>query len=218
MHFIKYNAQIILRNKSGKDFLTMDLNLIWQTLLIFIIGTIILRIGGRKAISQMTIPQTVIMIAIGTLLIQPVSGRGLWTTFGIAGILVLCLIVTEFIQLKFDNAETALSGKAISIIENGTLNESNLTKLRLPVDKLEERLRQAGISSIHDVQYATIESNGQLGYTLKSEKQPATKEDIQNLMKFIQNGKQLSITNQSKDNIFTETLNKNTNNTSNHLQ
>ena len=70
----------------------MDVNLIWQTLLIFIVGTIILRIGGRKTISQMTIPQTVMMITIGTLLIQPVADQGLWTTFAITVILVICLI------------------------------------------------------------------------------------------------------------------------------
>jgi uncharacterized membrane protein YcaP (DUF421 family) len=197
----------------------MDLNLIWQTLLIFIVGTIILKISGRKTISQMTIPQTVIMIAIGTLLIQPVSGRGLWTTFAIAGLLVLCLMITEFIQLKFDIVETTISGKAVPVIENGTLIENNLKKLRLPVDKLEERLRQAGISSIRDVQYATLESNGQLGYTLKSEKQPATKEeDIQNLINLIQNGHLLTTNNQLQDNIFTETLYKNTDDIPKHLQ
>ena len=196
----------------------MDVNLIWQTLLIFIVGTIILRIGGRKTISQMTIPQTVMMITIGTLLIQPVADQGLWTTFAIAVILVICLVITEFIQLKFDNAETAISGKAVPVIENGTLIENNLKKLRLPVDKLEQQLRQAGISNIRDVQYATLESNGQLGYTLKSEKQPATKEDIQNLIKFIQNGQLLNTNNQSQDNIFTETLNKQTDNIPKHLQ
>lgn len=196
----------------------MDLNLIWQTFLIYLVGTILLRIGGRKTISQMTIPQTVMMIAIGTLLIQPVAGRGLWTTFGIATLLVLFFIIGEFIQLKFDNAETALSGKAVPVIENGTLIEKNLKKQRLTVDKLEERLRNAGISNIQDVQYATIESNGQLGYTLKTEKQAATKEDIQNLMNLVQNGQLLNTPKQSQNNIFTETLNKNTDDISKHLQ
>ncbi|WP_071458494.1 DUF421 domain-containing protein [Bacillus massilinigeriensis] len=186
----------------------MDLTLIWQTILIFIAGTIILRIGGRKTISQMTIPQTVMMIAVGTLLIQPVSGHGLWATLAIAGILALCLILTEFIQLKLNKAETAISGMAVAVIEQGKIMENNLKKLRLPVDKLEERLRQAGISSIRDVQYATIESNGQLGYTLKPEKQPATKEDIQNLIKAIQQGNPLNIVNQSQDSIFTEIFNE----------
>ncbi|WP_321999387.1 DUF421 domain-containing protein [Bacillus pumilus] len=196
----------------------MDLSLIWQTILIFIVGTTILRISGRKTISQITIPQTVIMIAIGTLLIQPVSGKGLGTTFVIAGLLVLCLIVTELFQLKFDPAETAISGKAITVIEDGQINESHLKKLRVPVDKVEERLRQVGIANIDDVQYATLESNGQIGYTLKLEKQPATKEDIQNLIKFIQNGQLLNINNQSQDNIFTEILNENNDKAPKHLQ
>ncbi|WP_428911775.1 hypothetical protein [Niallia sp. Krafla_26] len=67
----------------------------------------------------MTIPQTVIMIAIGTLLIQPVTGKGFWTTFGVAITLVLSLILTEYILLKFDGAETAITGKAVPVIENG---------------------------------------------------------------------------------------------------
>jgi len=196
----------------------MDVTLIWKTLLIFIVGTIILRIGGRRTISQMTIPQTVMMVAIGTLLIQPVASQSLWSTFGIAGLLVLCLIITELIQLKYDNAETVLSGKAVLVIENGELIERHLKKLRLPVDKLEERLRQAGISNISDVQYATLESNGQLGYTLKSEKQPATKEDIQNLMNLIQKGQLVNIKNPSKDHLFTEILNENSDGDLKHLQ
>lgn len=196
----------------------MDVNLIWQTILIFIVGMIILRIGGRKTISQMTIPQTVMMFTIGTLLIQPVSDRGLWTTIVIAGLLMLCLILTEFIELKFDNAETAISGKAVPVIENGTLIESNLKKLRLTVDKVEERLRESGISSIRDVQYATLEANGQLGYTLKPEKQPATKEDIQNLIRLIQNGQLVNTNTPSQDNIFTETLHKHTDGMPEYLQ
>lgn len=199
----------------------MDLNLIWQTVLIFVVGTLVLKISGRKSISQMTIPQTVIMIAIGTLLIQPVTGNGLWPTLGVAAILVLCLILTEYIQMKFDGAESLVSGKAVPVIENGILLEKNLKNLRLPVDKLEARLRQAGISSINDVQFATIESSGQLGYTLREEKQPATKEDIQNLIQLLQNGQISSRQNSqtsNQDNIFTETLSKQPSDTLKHLQ
>ena len=186
----------------------MDFNLIWQTILIFIVGTFYLRISGRKTISQMTIPQTVLVIAIGTLLIDPVTRKGFWASFILAGILVLSLIFTEFIQLKSDRAETIISGKAVPVIENGVLLVANMKTLRLTVDKLEERLRQVGITSIEDVQYATMESNGQLGYTLKPEKQPATKEDIQNLMALIQTGQTLNMNNETKNNIFVETINK----------
>ncbi|GEN83550.1 DUF421 domain-containing protein [Sporosarcina luteola] len=178
---------------------------IWETILIFIVGTILLRFGGRKSISQMTIPQTIIMIAIGTLLIQPVSGHGLWTTLGLAALLILCLIVTEMLQLKSDKSETVISGKAVPVIVNGAIDTANLKKLRLTVDKLEARFRQAGISSMKDVQYATLEASGQLGYMLKESKQPATKEDIQRLISLIQNG-ELATNQPTTNNIFTETL------------
>ena len=197
----------------------MDFNLIWQTILIFVIGTILLKIGGRKSISQMSIPQVVIMIAIGSLLIQPITGRGLWATFGVALVLTISLALTEYIQLKFDTTESLIAGKAVPVIINGTINEKNLKKLRLTVDKLEARLRQSGIADIKDVQFATLESSGQLGYMLKEEKQPATKEDIQNLIQLIQTGhlKNLSKTS-TESNIFAETVNNNSSNVPNHLQ
>lgn len=47
---------------------------------------------------------------------------------------------------------------------------------------METRLRQAGISSIDDVKYATLEVSGQLGYELKDNKKPLTKDDFNILM------------------------------------
>ena len=57
----------------------------------------------------MTFPQTVIMLAIGTLIIQAVIGKGLWVTFGVEIVLVLSLILVEYIQLKSDAAEFAIA-------------------------------------------------------------------------------------------------------------
>jgi len=58
--------------------------------------------------------------------------------------------------------------------------------MRLTVDMLEVRLRQQNIQSFKDLQWATIESNGQLGYMLKPNKQYVTKEDIQQLKSLIE--------------------------------
>lgn len=169
----------------------------------------------------MTMSQTVIMIALGTLIIQPVTGKGLWTTFVVAAILVVALLVTELIQIKSDKAESLISGKSVAVIQEGEIIEANLKKLRLTVDKLETRLRQLGITSVNDVQTATIEVSGQIGYTLKPQKQPATKEDIDNLIQMIQqkNPVSFSTSSQSKDDIFTEVVNEGSSNPSpNHLQ
>lgn len=160
----------------------MDLSWIWQTILIFIVGTFLLRVGGRKSISQTTMSQTIVMIALGALIIQPVTGRGLLITFLASAVLVILMMITEYLQINVDFLETLFSGKAVVVIENGKPDIKNLKRIRMTIDKLETRLRQAGISSIEDVKYATIEVSGQLGYELMDNKKPLTQEDFVKLM------------------------------------
>lgn len=159
----------------------MDLDSIWKAVLIIVSGIVLLHISGRKSISQMTVGQTVLMIAVGTLLIQPVASKNLWHTLLLSFILVLTLFSFELIALKWDFFERILRGRSKVIIENGGLNITTMKKLRLTVDELEMHLRQNSIENIEDVKWATIEMSGQLGYILVNQKQPATKEDIARL-------------------------------------
>ncbi len=205
----------------------MDLDWIWKAILIILFGTLLLRIAGRKSISQMTLAQTVIMIGIGSLLIQPVAGKNIWTTFLVGTILVLTLVVMEFIQLKFNPAEKLITGKSKIVIENGTLKESNLKKMRLTVDQLEMKLRQQNVTAIEDVKWATLEPNGQVGFMLKNEAQPVTKKEFQQLKQDIGDLKRMlnpnaainqpqAQGNQTKD-LFSEVEN-NTSHSPKHLQ
>lgn len=191
----------------------MELNWFLKSFLVFSVGTLILRIGGRKSISQMTISQTIVMIGLGSLLVQPIADKGLLITFSAAFVLTVFMIISEFSQMKVDLLETIFSGKAVIIIEDGVLNFQNLKKLRLTIDKLETRLRQVGISSIEDVKHATIEVSGQLGYELKDHKKPLTREDFITLMNGIpefKNNISMNMLNNNKaaNNIFKEITNK----------
>ncbi|PIC64226.1 DUF421 domain-containing protein [Sporosarcina sp. P13] len=156
----------------------MDFNSIWQAVLIIGAGIVLLHISGRKSISQMTVGQTVLMIAVGTLLIQPVASKNIWQTLLLSLVLVLTLILFEIVALKWDFFEGLVRGRSVVVIENGVLKKDNMKKLRLTVDEIEMHLRQSGIANIDDVKYATIEISGQLGFLLIDRKQFATKEDI----------------------------------------
>jgi uncharacterized membrane protein YcaP (DUF421 family) len=192
----------------------LDLHFIWKSIVIVIGGVLILRLAGRKSISQLTVAQTVMMVAVGSLIIQPVSERNIWITLVITLLMVITLIFIEYITLKYNTMETFIYGKSRLVVENGQLNEANLKKLRLTVDMLEVRLRQQSIQKFSDLQWATIESNGQLGYMLKPEKQYATKEDIQMLKSLIEGSPPTANMNNSStpasnsDNIFKEVKNQ----------
>ena len=159
----------------------MDLDWIWKAILIVLAGTLLLRVAGRKSISQMTLAQTVIMIGIGSLLIQPVAGQNIWTTIGVGLILVLTLIVIEYLQVKSDRVEQFITGKSKILIEDGVINEKNFKKLRLTVDQLEMKLRQQGVSQLSDVKWATLEPNGQVGVELMPSAKPVTMKEFSQL-------------------------------------
>ncbi|PID03283.1 DUF421 domain-containing protein [Sporosarcina sp. P2] len=192
----------------------MEFDSIWKAVLIIVAGIVLLHISGRKSISQMTVGQTVLMIAVGTLLIQPVANKNLWQTLFLSFILVLTLFIFELLALKWNFFEGILRGRSKVVIENGILKISTMKKLRLTVDELEMHLRQSGIERIDDVKWATIEMSGQLGYVLIDRKQYATKEDIARLQLTLEDmSKQLDLTvpstftttpNIENSNLFTE--------------
>ncbi|MDZ5473799.1 DUF421 domain-containing protein [Bacillus sp. 31A1R] len=147
-----------------------------------LVGVLLLRIAGRKSISQMTIAQTVIMISIGSIIIQPIIEHSIVKTIIASAIFIAGLVLMEFLQVRFNFIERFLTGKSKIVIENGVVQTNMLRKLRFTVDQLEMRLRQQGITRFEDVKIATLEPNGQLGYELTREAKPVTIGDLEKML------------------------------------
>ncbi|MBP1931146.1 DUF421 domain-containing protein [Ammoniphilus resinae] len=175
----------------------------WQALLLAFVGTILVRLGGRKSVSQMTTAQLAVLLGLGTILGSEVAGKGLAKTILASATFIGFLALAEWISLRSNRAEGLIKGKAIPVIINGNLVVSNLKALRMSVDDLEKRLRMAGISRIEDVKSGTIEDNGELGYELMPHARPVTRGDLEKILKA--NFPQAIIPSETaKDNIFTE--------------
>ncbi|AIQ63481.1 membrane protein [Paenibacillus stellifer] len=155
---------------------------IWKSAFLVIAGMILLRVSGRKSISQMSVATTVIMISIGTTIVQPIANNELWKAIGSAAIFIVSLLIIEYLQLKFDWLENLMSGRSKIIIENGQIIPKNLRSLRITVDMLEMRLRQNGISNLSDVKFATLEPNGQMGYELMRHAKPVTIGELERIL------------------------------------
>lgn len=177
----------------------------WQSIVMVISGVLLLRIAGRKSISQMTMAQTVVMISIGSIIIEPIVETSLWDAIIGAGIFIIALIIMEYVQIKFNIFKKLLTGKSKVVIENGVPHTENLKKLRYTVDQLEIQLRQQGITTLSDVKTATLEPNGQLGYELFPDARPLTVKDFKQLLRIDQN---MDANQQETQNIFDKLSNK----------
>ncbi|MBP2115955.1 DUF421 domain-containing protein [Paenibacillus sp. FSL P2-0089] len=154
---------------------------IWKALVLIIVGMLVLRLAGRKSISQMTIPTTIAMISIGTIIVQPIADHSILITIVAAAVFIIVLIIVEWLQVRWNAFERLIKGPAVIVIAEGQLQPKNLRKLRLTVDELEMSLRGQGISRLSDVKTATIEPNGQLGYELQDSAKPVTMAQVEAL-------------------------------------
>ncbi|WP_407272334.1 DUF421 domain-containing protein [Radiobacillus sp. PE A8.2] len=130
----------------------------------------------------MTLAQTVIMISIGSVIIQPIIDTSVARTIVVVMIFVLSLVVIEWIQLKSNAVEKFITGKSKVLVKDGQLQPNELRKNRLTVDQLEMFVRQQGISKLSDIKTATLEPNGQLGYELKEDARPLTVGEFKKLI------------------------------------
>jgi hypothetical protein len=136
MLFMSAGAYLLGTTSLGGE--NMNFAWAWKGVLIVIVGSMLLRLAGCKSIAQMTVAQTIIMIAIGNLLIQPVSERGLLVTFATGLVLVLTLLAMEYAQVKSDVVETVITGRSVIVIRDGILD------IHVPVSPIVPRAYQSG--------------------------------------------------------------------------
>lgn len=91
---------------------------------------------------------------------------------GIIPILVLvsCEIAASFFMVKIPGSRKLVAGKPQVVINNGTVDQAQMKRLRMSTEDLSEQLRQMNVFSIQDVAYAIVETNGKLSVMKKPEK------------------------------------------------
>lgn len=161
----------------------MGITLVLKVVSTIIYGSLLLRLAGRKSIAQMTIAQTVVMLAIGTVLIEPLVGSELLNTFFVIAVTVGTLIAIEYSEIRCTFLKKIFTGEPVLLIENGHIKLKNLKRVRMTVQQLEMELRKSSIASPSEVRYATIEPNGQFGFILKEEFQAMTKQEYREIIK-----------------------------------
>lgn len=80
--------------------------------------------------------------------------------------------------MKSRKARKILIGEPVIVIKQGKVMERQLKKLRLDMDELNHLLRGKYIFSIQDVEYAILETNGEISVLLKEGKQPLKQENL----------------------------------------
>ncbi len=140
---------------------------------IFVYLTVIfaIRAMGKRQLGQLSPTELVITILISNIATLSMEDPDTPLLMGVVPILTLvCLdIFTSYAVLKSPRLRKIVSGSPKIIISQGKLDFKALRQLRLTVDDVEEALRQNGIFNVNQVQYAVVETTGNISVLEKKE-------------------------------------------------
>lgn len=139
-----------------------------------------MRLLGKRQLGEMELSELVVAVLVADIAVNPLQDTDMPLIYGLVPLLVLfcCEIIISGITLKSIRLRQILYGKPSILIEKGQIAQNEMRKNRFTLDELTQELRNQGILDISSVEYAILETNGQLNIVLYPAEQPVTAKQL----------------------------------------
>ena len=143
---------------------------------VYILAIFLTRIIGRKLISQMNFFDFIMGVSMGSIVAYSVVDKQFVATSAITALILFCIltIVIGYLSLKSLKIRKIINSEPINLVENGNIIEKNMKKNKLTVNELMMKLREKSIFHLADVEFAIMETDGELSVLPKADKKPLT--------------------------------------------
>lgn len=151
-----------------------------RTLIIFTALVLAMRLLGKRQLGEMELSELVVAVLVADIAVNPLQDTDMPLIYGLVPLLVLfcCEIIISGITLKSIRLRQILYGRPSILIEKGQIAQNEMRKNRFTLDELTQELRNQGILDISSVEYAILETNGQLNIVLYPAEQPVTAKQL----------------------------------------
>ena len=148
----------------------------FRTTLLYILLIAVIRLMGKRQIGQMEPSEFVVTMLAANLAAIPMEDSGIPLYSGVVPILTVLGVelVLSGISMGSVRFRRILCGKPVILIENGRILRENLLKTRVTLDELTGHLREKDVLDLTTVQYAILETNGNLSVFLYPAEAPAS--------------------------------------------
>ena len=135
-----------------------------RTIVLYLVLIFCVRLMGKRQIGQMEPSEFVVTMMVANLATISMENEGVPLYVGL--IPMLTVLGTELVlsgaTLRSLFLRRLLCGKPVILIENGRILQENLRSTRVTLDELTGHLREKDVLDIRAVQYAILETNGNL--------------------------------------------------------
>ena len=150
-----------------------------RTIFLYAVLIAVIRLMGKRQIGQMEPSEFVVTMLVANLASIPMQDSAIPLFSGLVPILTvlgveLCLSTLSLGSIRL---RKLLCGKPVILIENGNILQENLRKTRVTLDELTGHLREKDVLDLQSVQFAILETNGNLSVFPYPKERPATAQE-----------------------------------------
>ena len=145
----------------------MDLAI--RAVVLFFFVFLVTRIIGRRELSSLEPFDLILLIVLGDAVQQGLTQDDYSVTGAITVITTFALlqVLLSYLNFRVPRLRSILDGEPIVVVQDGKVIERNLKRERLTVEELAEEARMSQIASLDDVQWAVLETSGQISFIEK---------------------------------------------------
>lgn len=130
----------------------------------YLLLVLMIRFLGKKEMSKLSVSDLIVFLIISELMTISIGNQDV--NFLQAALAVTVIVVMDklftLIALKSPFFKKVVEGHPTFIIFQGKVNQKKMAALKYSVDDLCHHLREQGIGSISEVEFAVLETDGQL--------------------------------------------------------
>ena len=147
-----------------------------RTIILYLILIAVIRIMGKRQIGQMEPSEFVVTMLVANLASIPMQDGGIPLFSGLVPILTVLGVELVLSSASMGSVwvRRLLCGKPVILIENGRIIQSALRSTRITLDELTGHLREKDVLDLRSVQYAILETNGNLSVFPYPKEAPAS--------------------------------------------
>jgi len=152
----------------------------FRTLAVYLAVLLVMRLMGKREVGQLSIFDLVVAIMIAEIAVFPIQDLNMPLYMGLIPMFILvgAEMFISYLCLYSRLLRRLVDGCPSVLISNGKIIEAELRRQRYNINDLMGQLREKGVFNIADVQYAVLETSGELSVLLKNTKRPIIPEDL----------------------------------------
>jgi uncharacterized membrane protein YcaP (DUF421 family) len=146
------------------------MDLVVRAAVAFLFVYFLTRVIGRRELSSMQPFDLIMLVMIGDLVQQGVTQNDFSVTGAllVGGTIGLLTVFVSYTSFRFPRLRPILDGEPVIVVEDGKPIDRNLHRNRITHEELAAAARLQGVSSLGDIRWAVLETNGRISFIPKS--------------------------------------------------